>query len=157
MGALSVVICAMLSSIFLNEKLSFFGWLGCGLCIVSTLLRLYLCVPNVCRSVLLSSLLTVIIYNERALYTRAYLSCKGPQETTPGEIEAFMQLFIAPGFLVYISLLIVIALSIIFYFGPKSVSNPISLYVPLISTHSDMASRTCSGISLFVAPSAVSV
>lgn len=35
MGALSVVICAILSSFFLNEKLSFFGWLGCGLCIVS--------------------------------------------------------------------------------------------------------------------------
>lgn len=35
LGALSVVICAVLSSFFLNEKLTFFGWLGCGLCIVS--------------------------------------------------------------------------------------------------------------------------
>ena len=35
MGALSVVICAVLSSIFLKEKLSLFGWLGCSLCIVS--------------------------------------------------------------------------------------------------------------------------
>ena len=34
MGALSVVICAILSHFFLSEKLSFFGWLGCGLCIV---------------------------------------------------------------------------------------------------------------------------
>ncbi|KAH0828087.1 magnesium transporter NIPA-domain-containing protein [Lanmaoa asiatica] len=34
MGALSVVISAMLSSIFLKEKLTFFGWLGCSLCIV---------------------------------------------------------------------------------------------------------------------------
>ena len=34
MGALSVVICAILSSFFLNEKLSFFGWLGCALCVV---------------------------------------------------------------------------------------------------------------------------
>lgn len=34
LGALSVVVCAILSSLFLNEKLSFFGWLGCGLCIV---------------------------------------------------------------------------------------------------------------------------
>ncbi|KAH9949058.1 magnesium transporter NIPA-domain-containing protein [Amylocystis lapponica] len=38
MGALSVVICAILSSIFLNEKLSFFGWLGCGLCIVGSVI-----------------------------------------------------------------------------------------------------------------------
>ncbi|KAH9932637.1 magnesium transporter NIPA-domain-containing protein [Fomitopsis serialis] len=36
MGALSVVICAILSHFFLAEKLSFFGWLGCGLCIVGS-------------------------------------------------------------------------------------------------------------------------
>ncbi|TFY57684.1 hypothetical protein EVJ58_g6877 [Rhodofomes roseus] len=36
MGALSVVICAILSHFFLAEKLSFFGWLGCGLCIIGS-------------------------------------------------------------------------------------------------------------------------
>ncbi|EJU04478.1 DUF803-domain-containing protein [Dacryopinax primogenitus] len=41
LGALSVVICAILSSIFLNEKLTFFGWIGCALCIVgSTIIAL---------------------------------------------------------------------------------------------------------------------
>ncbi|EIN11244.1 DUF803-domain-containing protein [Punctularia strigosozonata HHB-11173 SS5] len=41
MGALSVVICAILSSLFLNEKLSLFGWLGCILCILgSTIIAL---------------------------------------------------------------------------------------------------------------------
>ena len=34
LGALSVVISAILSSIFLKEKLTFFGWLGCALCVV---------------------------------------------------------------------------------------------------------------------------
>ncbi|KAI0708954.1 magnesium transporter NIPA-domain-containing protein [Cerioporus squamosus] len=38
MGALSVVICAVLSSLFLNEKLSFFGWLGCGLCVLGSVI-----------------------------------------------------------------------------------------------------------------------
>ncbi|KAG8214146.1 DUF803-domain-containing protein [Butyriboletus roseoflavus] len=38
MGALSVVISAMLSSIFLNEKLTFFGWLGCSLCIIGSVI-----------------------------------------------------------------------------------------------------------------------
>ncbi|TRM70311.1 magnesium transporter NIPA-domain-containing protein [Schizophyllum amplum] len=38
LGALSVVVCAMLSSIFLKEKLSFFGWLGCGLCILGSVI-----------------------------------------------------------------------------------------------------------------------
>ncbi|KAL5528613.1 hypothetical protein ACEPAF_7749 [Sanghuangporus sanghuang] len=41
LGALSVVICAILSSFFLKEKLSFFGWLGCALCIIgSTIIAL---------------------------------------------------------------------------------------------------------------------
>ncbi|KAJ7090872.1 magnesium transporter NIPA-domain-containing protein [Mycena belliarum] len=38
LGALSVVICAILSSIFLNEKLTFFGWLGCTLCILGSVI-----------------------------------------------------------------------------------------------------------------------
>lgn len=38
LGALSVVICAILSSIFLKESLTFFGWIGCFLCIVSWLI-----------------------------------------------------------------------------------------------------------------------
>ncbi|KAH9988449.1 magnesium transporter NIPA-domain-containing protein, partial [Russula compacta] len=41
LGALSVVISAILSSIFLKEKLTFFGWLGCALCIIgSTIIAL---------------------------------------------------------------------------------------------------------------------
>lgn len=38
MGALSVVICAILSSIFLKEKLTLFGWLGCTLCILGSVI-----------------------------------------------------------------------------------------------------------------------
>ncbi|PFH49010.1 hypothetical protein AMATHDRAFT_64010 [Amanita thiersii Skay4041] len=38
LGALSVVICAILSSFFLNEKLTFFGWLGCALCILGSVI-----------------------------------------------------------------------------------------------------------------------
>ncbi|KAJ7493838.1 magnesium transporter NIPA-domain-containing protein [Mycena latifolia] len=34
LGALSVVVCAILSSIFLKERLTFHGWLGCALCIL---------------------------------------------------------------------------------------------------------------------------
>jgi hypothetical protein len=36
LGALSVVISAVMSSIFLDEKLTFFGWLGCALCIIGS-------------------------------------------------------------------------------------------------------------------------
>ncbi|KAF8530589.1 magnesium transporter NIPA-domain-containing protein [Hysterangium stoloniferum] len=38
LGALSVVICAILSSIFLKETLTFFGWIGCALCIVGSVI-----------------------------------------------------------------------------------------------------------------------
>ncbi|KIY47907.1 DUF803-domain-containing protein, partial [Fistulina hepatica ATCC 64428] len=38
LGALSVVVCAILSSIFLKEKLSFFGWMGCALCILGSII-----------------------------------------------------------------------------------------------------------------------
>jgi hypothetical protein len=47
LGALSVVISAVMSSIFLNEKLTFFGWLGCALCIVRPVPRvLYVPIVN---------------------------------------------------------------------------------------------------------------
>lgn len=38
LGALSVVICAILSSLFLKETLTFFGWIGCFLCIVGSII-----------------------------------------------------------------------------------------------------------------------
>ncbi|KAG1889954.1 magnesium transporter NIPA-domain-containing protein [Suillus subluteus] len=104
MGALSVVICAILSSIFLNEKLTFFGWLGCALCIVS------------------------------------------PQEQTPGEIEEFKQLFLAPGFLGYMSALITIALSIIFYFGPKYGKNNMLWYISVCSTIGGISVSVTTGL-----------
>jgi len=85
LGALSVVICAILSSLFLNEKLSLFGWLGCALCILGS---------------------TIIALN-------------APAEQSIGQITEFQHLFLAPGFLVYIGILFAIALSVIFWFGPK--------------------------------------
>ncbi|KAJ7121997.1 magnesium transporter NIPA-domain-containing protein [Mycena crocata] len=38
LGALSVVVCAILSSIFLKETLTFFGWLGCTLAILGSVI-----------------------------------------------------------------------------------------------------------------------
>ena len=36
LGALSIIISAVLSHYVLNEKLNTFGWLGCALCIVGS-------------------------------------------------------------------------------------------------------------------------
>ncbi|KAG2122830.1 magnesium transporter NIPA-domain-containing protein [Suillus cothurnatus] len=123
MGALSVVICAILSSIFLNEKLTFFGWMGCALCIIGS---------------------TIIALN-------------GPQEQTPGEIEQFMKLFLAPGFLAYISALITIALSIIFYFGPKYGKNNMLWYISVCSTIGGISVSVTTGLGAAIVTSIMGV
>lgn len=43
----------------------------------------------------------------------------GPQEQTVSRIKDFEKLFLAPGFLAYISVLIIASLVIVFYFAPK--------------------------------------
>lgn len=47
------------------------------------------------------------------------IALNSPQEASVGQITEFQTLFLAPGFLVYGSLLIVASLVIIFYFAPK--------------------------------------
>lgn len=55
----------------------------------------------------------------------------GPQEQTPSQISQFKVMFLAPGFLAYIGVLITVALSIIIYFAPKSVFPPLPLPSPI--------------------------
>ncbi|KAI0355701.1 DUF803-domain-containing protein [Trametes cingulata] len=99
MGALSVVICAILSSLFLNEKLSFFGWLGCGLCILGSVI----------------------------------IALNGPQEASIGQITEFQKLFLAPGFLVYGSILIAASLVIVFWFAPRYGKQSMLWYIMVCS------------------------
>lgn len=105
MGALSVVICAILSSLFLKEKLTLFGWLGCSLCIVRIINWPQPYTYNIVRfCVQLGSII---------------IALNGPEEPSVGQITEFQKLFLSPGFLVYGSVLIAGALVIIFYFAPK--------------------------------------
>ncbi|KAF7376683.1 DUF803-domain-containing protein [Mycena sanguinolenta] len=66
LGALSVVICAILSSIFLKETLTFFGWLGCTLAILGSILdfeKLFLSVGFlVYAGILITAALVIIFY-----------------------------------------------------------------------------------------------
>ena len=50
----------------------------------------------------------------------------GPQEASIGQIREFEKLFLSPLFIVYTSLLILGALVIISYFGPKSILTRLS-------------------------------
>lgn len=47
------------------------------------------------------------------------IALNGPSEQSVGQITEFQKLFLAPGFLVYASILITAALVIIFYFAPR--------------------------------------
>jgi hypothetical protein len=113
-----------MSSLFLGEKLTFFGWLGCALCIVRPIPRV-LCTP------IINSSLDWIV-NHRlewqvgqvvvAVFRFSSLTDhSGPQEASVGEIREFQKLFLSPLFVVYISLVILGSLVIMFYFGPKSI------------------------------------
>ncbi|KAI8984772.1 magnesium transporter NIPA-domain-containing protein [Mycotypha africana] len=100
LGALSVVISAILSSIFLNEKLSFQGKAGCAQCILGAI---------------------VIILHAPE---------QGSADT---KIEAFKQLVLSVGFLVYAGLSILISLILIFYCGPRWGKRNMLIYITVCS------------------------
>lgn len=137
MGALSVVISAMLASIFLNEKLTFFGWLGCSLCIVRHRPFVSHHFSLLSFRLALSSSLSMACPCPIA-FASSLTPSLGPQEQTPSQITKFESLFLAPSFLAYIGVLITIALSIIIYFGPKFVL-PLLPHPPLIPSPSGTA------------------
>ncbi|OSC96565.1 DUF803-domain-containing protein [Trametes coccinea BRFM310] len=121
MGALSVVICAILSSLFLNEKLSFFGWLGCGLCILGSVI----------------------------------IALNGPQEASIGQITEFEKLFLAPGFLVYASILITAALAIIFFFAPRYGKKSMLWYIMVCSMIGGISVSVTTGLGSAIVTTAM--
>ncbi|KAI8992903.1 magnesium transporter NIPA-domain-containing protein [Trametes punicea] len=121
MGALSVVICAILSSIFLKEKLSFFGWLGCGLCILGSVI----------------------------------IALNGPQEASIGQITEFQKLFLAPGFLVYGSILIAASLAIIFYFAPRYGRKSMLWYIMVCSMIGGISVSVTTGLGSAIVTTAM--
>ncbi|KAF9483113.1 DUF803-domain-containing protein [Pholiota conissans] len=121
LGALSVVICAILSSLFLNEKLSFFGWLGCGLCILGSVI----------------------------------IALNGPQEQTVGQITEFQKLFLSPGFLAYISVLITASVVIVFYFAPKYGKKSMLWYIFVCSMIGGISVSVTTGLGAAIVQTAM--
>ncbi|KAF8149435.1 magnesium transporter NIPA-domain-containing protein [Crassisporium funariophilum] len=121
LGALSVVVCAILSSIFLNEKLSFFGWLGCGLCILGSVI----------------------------------IALNGPKEETVGQIREFQKLFLAPGFLVFISILITTSVVIVFYFAPKYGKKSMLWYIFVCSMIGGISVSVTTGLGAAIVQTAL--
>ncbi|KZT04267.1 DUF803-domain-containing protein [Laetiporus sulphureus 93-53] len=121
MGALSVVICAILSHFFLDEKLSFFGWLGCGLCIIGSVI----------------------------------IALNGPQESSIGQIKLFQKMFLAPGFLVYGSILIAAALVIIFFFAPRYGKKSMLWYIMVCSMIGGISVSVTTGLGSAIVTTAM--
>ncbi|KAJ3510273.1 hypothetical protein NLJ89_g4778 [Agrocybe chaxingu] len=121
LGALSVVICAVLSSFFLNEKLSFFGWLGCALCILGSVI----------------------------------IALNGPKEETIGQIREFQKLFLAPGFLAFISVLITASLVIVFYFAPKYGKKSMLWYISVCSMIGGISVSVTTGLGAAIVQTAL--
>ncbi|TFK54545.1 DUF803-domain-containing protein [Heliocybe sulcata] len=120
MGALSVVICAILSSIFLKETLTFFGWLGCALCIIGSVI----------------------------------IALNGPQEASVGQITEFQKLFLAPGFLAYGSVLIAVALVIVFFVAPKYGTKTMLWYILVCSMIGGISVSVTTGLGAAVVTTA---
>ncbi|KAI9496416.1 magnesium transporter NIPA-domain-containing protein [Zychaea mexicana] len=100
LGALSVVVSAILSSIFLKERLSLTGKIGCFICIVGSI---------------------VIVLH-------------APEEAAEDtSIETFKELVLSVGFLVYASLLILVALGLIFFAAPRWGKKNMLVYITICS------------------------
>ncbi|SGY13614.1 BQ5605_C010g05914 [Microbotryum silenes-dioicae] len=112
LGALSVVICAILSSIFLKEKLTFFGKIGCVLAILGA---------------------TIVALN-------------GPKDSSATTIPVFQKLFLAPGFLVFGSLVILVSLGLIFFVAPKYGKTHMLVYITICSLIGGLSVACTSGL-----------
>ncbi|KAF9156097.1 hypothetical protein BG015_007274 [Linnemannia schmuckeri] len=99
LGALSVVVCAVLSSMVLKEKLTLHGKIGCALCIVGAV---------------------VIVLH-------------APAQAAVTDINEFKHFVIQPGFLVYMSLVIVSCLVIVWKVAPKYGKKHMLVYIIICS------------------------
>ncbi|KAG0037300.1 hypothetical protein BGZ82_002771 [Podila clonocystis] len=96
---LSVVVCAVLSSMILKEKLNMNGKIGCALCIVGAV---------------------VIVLH-------------APAQAAVTDIDQFKHFVLQPGFLVYMSLVIVSSLFIIWKVAPKYGKKHMLVYITVCS------------------------
>ncbi|KAK5799116.1 magnesium transporter NIPA-domain-containing protein [Linnemannia elongata] len=99
LGALSVVVCAVLSSMVLKEKLTLHGKIGCALCIVGAV---------------------VIVLH-------------APAQAAVTDIDEFKHFVIQPGFLVYMSLVIVSCLVLVWKVAPKYGKKHMLVYIIICS------------------------
>ena len=99
LGALSVVITTILSAIFLKERLSFVGKIGCFMCIIGSV---------------------VIVMN-------------APSQSSAATIQEMQHFVIAPGFLSYAGVIIIVSVFIALWAGPRYGKKSMLVYLSVCS------------------------
>ena len=79
----------------------------------------------------------------------------GPKEETVGQIKEFQKLFLAPGFLSYISVLITISLVIVFYFAPKYGKTNMIWYITVCSLIGGISVSVTTGLGAAIVQTAM--
>ncbi|CAK6978482.1 magnesium transporter NIPA4 [Scomber scombrus] len=116
LGALSVLISAVLSSYLLGEVLNVVGKLGCLLCV-------------------LGSILLVI---------------HAPQEQEVTSLQDMTNKLLEPGFLVYMSAVLVLCVVLVVYFSPRVGSSNILVYISICSLLGAFTVSSVKGLAIAI-------
>jgi hypothetical protein len=79
----------------------------------------------------------------------------GPKEETVGQIKEFEKLFIAPGFLSYISVIITASLVIVFYYAPMYGKKSMLWYISVCSMIGGISVSVTTGLGAAIVQTAM--
>ncbi|XP_053703221.1 magnesium transporter NIPA4 [Synchiropus splendidus] len=116
LGALSVLISAVLSSYLLGEVLNVVGKLGCVLCVVGSIL----------------------------------LVIHAPQEQEVTSLQHMTSMLLKPGFLVYMSAVLVLCVVLIWYFSPRIGGSNILIYISICSLLGAFTVSSVKGLAIAI-------
>lgn len=97
----------------------------------------------------------VILSIIECVYRRFTDLSAGPREATVGQIREFMKLFIAPGFLAYISVIFAASLVLIFYFAPKYGRKSMLWYIMICSMIGGISVSVTTGLGAAIVQTAM--
>ncbi|XP_034036513.1 magnesium transporter NIPA2 isoform X2 [Thalassophryne amazonica] len=116
LGALSVLVSAILSSYFLTERLNLHGKLGCLLSILGST--------------------TMVIH--------------APQEEEISSLEHMAKKLVDPGFLVFATTVVIVALIFIFVVGPRHGQTNILVYITICSVIGSLSVSCVKGLGITI-------
>jgi len=116
LGALSVLVSALLASYFLNEKQNLHGKIGCLLSLIGS---------------------TVLVIH-------------APQEEEVKRMDDLEPKLTSPGFVAYGFIVIIFALVLVFYYGPRFGKTNILVYIAICSLIGSLSVMGCKGLGIVI-------